>query len=270
MKKSHLSHSISTALTIAGSDSSGGAGIQADLKSFSAHGVYGASILTAITAQNTEAVTMVEAVSPEMITAQINAVMKDIRIDAIKIGMLGSPEVIEAVAVALVDYQGPIVLDPVMVAKSGDVLLQEDAVTSLIDTLVPIASLLTPNIPEAARLLSSTPALAPIDQANALLTLGPNAVLMKGGHADGAICYDYLVTENDVTEFQAARIATRNTHGTGCSLSSAIAAGLAKGLQLSAAVSEAHRWLHGAIKASDELGVGQGHGPIHHFHELWN
>jgi len=270
MKKSHLAQSISTALTIAGSDSSGGAGIQADLKSFSAHGVYGASILTAITAQNTQAVTMVEPVSPKMIRAQIDAVMNDIRIDAIKIGMLGSREVIEAVAAALGDYQGPIVLDPVMVAKSGDALLQDDAVTSLIDTLVPIASLLTPNIPEAARLLSPTPALAPIDQASALLNLGPAAVLMKGGHADGSICCDYLVTHNDIAEFQATRIATRNTHGTGCSLSSAIAAGLAKGLELSAAVSQAHRWLHGAIKASDQLGVGQGHGPIHHFHELWS
>lgn len=265
-----MAKSTPTALTIAGSDSGGGAGIQADLKSFSAHRVYGASVLTAITAQNTKSVTMVEVVPPEMIRAQIDTVLNDIRIDAIKIGMLGSPEAIEAVAAALADYQGPIVLDPVMVAKSGDVLLQDDAVTSLVNALVPIASLLTPNIPEAARLLSPAPELAPVDQANALLTLGPAAVLMKGGHADGSICCDYLVTRNDVTEFQAARIATKNTHGTGCSLSSAIAAGLAKGLRLSAAVSDAHQWLQGAIKASDQLGVGEGHGPIHHFHELWS
>lgn len=270
MNKSNLAQSISTALTIAGSDSGGGAGIQADLKSFSAHGVYGASALTAITAQNTKAVAMVQVVSPKMIKAQIAAVLDDIRIDAIKIGMLGSPEVIEAVATALIDYEGPIVLDPVMVAKTGDALLQDDAVASLVDALVPIASLLTPNIPEAARLLFPAPALAPIDQANALLALGPAAVLMKGGHADGSICYDYLVTDNGVIKFEAPRLATRNTHGTGCSLSSAITAGLAKGLLLNVAVGEAHRWIHGAIKASDQLGIGQGHGPVHHFYELWS
>ena len=174
-----------------------------------------------------------------------------------------------AVARALAHYHGPIVLDPVMVAKSGDALLQDDAVSCLTEMLLPRASLLTPNIPEAARLLEGQHDMSPQEQGKALLALGPAAVLMKGGHADGAVCHDYLITSNTIAIFEAPRIATDNTHGTGCSLSSAIAAGLAKSLPLDAAVGAAHRWLHGAIKAADDLDIGQGHGPVHHFYEIW-
>ncbi|MBL6596233.1 MAG: bifunctional hydroxymethylpyrimidine kinase/phosphomethylpyrimidine kinase [Candidatus Puniceispirillum sp.] len=269
MGKTNLQGKVATALTIAGSDSGGGAGIQADLKSFSAHGVYGASVITAITAQNTRLVSGIEAVSPGMIGAQIDAVLSDIRIDAIKIGMLATPAVIKAVAVALARYNGPIVLDPVMVAKSGDALLRDDAVSCLTEMLLPRASLLTPNIPEAARLLEGQHDISPEEQAKALLALGPAAVLMKGGHANGAVCHDYLITSSATAVFEAPRIATENTHGTGCSLSSAIAAGLAKSMPLEAAVGVAHRWLHGAIKAADELDIGQGHGPVHHFYDIW-
>lgn len=272
---------IGNALTIAGSDSGGGAGIQADLKSFSANRAYGASVITAITAQNTCAVIRVETVSPAMIRAQIAAVLDDIRIDAIKIGMLGTPETIEAVADGLKDYKGPIVLDPVMVSKSGDALLQNEAVSCLIERLLPYATLLTPNIPEAQRLIaaslsdSSTNSKVealdtdPTLQAKALMALGPEAVLMKGGHAEGAMCRDLLVTAVGHRWFEAPRLPTRNTHGTGCSISSAIAAGLANGMSLEAAVGAAHHWLQGAILAADRLEVGAGHGPVHHFHNLW-
>ena len=271
MSKSQTSTGIVTALTIAGSDSGGGAGIQADLKSFSAHGVYGASVVTAITAQNTRAVTMVEAVSPVMIRAQIAAVLDDIRIDAIKIGMLGDADVIRAVADSLTGYAGPIVLDPVMVAKSGDQLLPDAAVASLIEHLLPRARLLTPNIPEAVRLLGGDVSADPMQQAARLLTMGPAAVLMKGGHAKGAVCRDLLVSnDGDAKWSEAPRLDTCNTHGTGCSLSSGIAAGLAKGLDLPDAVSAAHTWLHGAIAAADSLAIGSGHGPVHHFHALWS
>ena len=269
MLKSDTQKSVATALTIAGSDSGGGAGIQADLKSFSAHGVYGASVITAVTAQNTRLVTKVEAISPAMIRAQIDAVLSDIRIDAIKIGMLATPAVIDAVADGLAGFRGPIVLDPVMVAKSGDALLQDDAVSCLIERLLPRAGLLTPNIPEAERLLSGKSDLTPQEQGKALLALGPAAILMKGGHADGAVCHDYLVTESQIVGFDAPRIDTGNTHGTGCSLSSAITAGLAKNMALDEAIGTAHQWLHGAIKAADQLGIGQGHGPVHHFHQFW-
>jgi len=269
MGKTNLQCKVATALTIAGSDSGGGAGIQADLKSFSAHGVYGASVITAITAQNTRLVSGVEAVLPAMIGAQIDAVLSDIRIDSIKIGMLATPAVIEAVAVALARYNGPIVLDPVMVSKSGDALLRDDAVSCLTEMLLPRASLLTPNIPEAARLLEGQQDISPEEQGKALLALGPAAVLMKGGHADGPVCQDYLITSCATAVFEAPRIVTENTHGTGCSLSSAIAAGLAKSMPLEAAVGTAHRWLHGAIKAADELDIGQGHGPVHHFYDIW-
>jgi hydroxymethylpyrimidine/phosphomethylpyrimidine kinase len=184
--------------------------------------------------------------------------------------MLATPAIIDAVADGLADFRGPIVLDPVMVAKSGDALLHDDAVSCLIERLLPRASLLTPNIPEAGRLLSGKGDLTPQEQGKALLALGPAAILMKGGHADGAVCHDYLVTESQIIGFDAPRIDTGNTHGTGCSLSSAIAAGLAKNLALDDAIGTAHQWLHGAIKAADQLGIGQGHGPVHHFHQFWS
>ncbi|WP_341367930.1 bifunctional hydroxymethylpyrimidine kinase/phosphomethylpyrimidine kinase [Yoonia sp. BS5-3] len=254
------------ALTIAGSDSGGGAGIQADLKTFSALGVYGASVITAVTAQNTQAVTAIHPIPDDVVTAQIKAVLDDIQIGAIKIGMLGTPSLIKAVAEAIGDFDGPVVLDPVMVAKSGDVLLADSAIAALKTHLLPRASLLTPNLPEAAKLVGDA---GRADQPQALLKLGPRAVLMKGGHAAGDVCIDDLVGDTGTQSFAAPRVATGNTHGTGCSFSSAIAAFLAKGHALPDAVSQAHDWLHKAILAADDLQVGRGHGPVHHFHALW-
>ncbi len=262
-----------TALTIAGSDSGGGAGIQADLKSFSARGVYGASVITAITAQNTREVRCVEPISNAMVAAQIACVLDDIDIHAIKIGMLGQPALIETVATALKDFDGPIVLDPVMVAKSGDRLLPCDARGALISHLLPRATVLTPNLPEAASLLSQPEVLSDdnmLAQGQQLLALGTQAVLMKGGHATGETCVDWLITPDGAVQLRAPRIATNNTHGTGCSLSSALAAELAKGLPLPDAARAAHGWLHHAIKAADTLEIGSGHGPVHHFHEIWH
>nr|WP_090109820.1 bifunctional hydroxymethylpyrimidine kinase/phosphomethylpyrimidine kinase [Limimaricola pyoseonensis] len=261
-----------SALTIAGSDSGGGAGIQADLKTFSALGVYGTSAITAITAQNTRGVRAVAPVAPAMVAAQIAAILEDIAPRAIKIGMLSSPEIVAAVATALAGYAGPVVLDPVMVAKSGDRLLAEEAEAALIEALLPRADVLTPNLPEAARLLGRDPARDAAQteaQGRALLALGARAVVMKGGHAEGVSCIDRLVTPHGVTPMAQPRLATRNTHGTGCSLSSAIAAELAKGAKLEAAVRRAQSWLHGAIRGADGLGLGAGHGPVHHFHEVW-
>ena len=261
-----------TALTIAGSDSGGGAGIQADIKTFSALGVYATSVITAVTAQNTRAVIAVHSVPPEIVAAQIKAVLDDIDVHAVKIGMLANPEIIAAVAEALANFKGHIVLDPVMVAKSGDALLDEAAVSALLQHLVPRADLLTPNLPEAAKLLGRPMASSieeTLSQGHALCALGAAAVLMKGGHAKGDICTDILVTSENTWHFQAPRIATRNTHGTGCTLSSAIAAKLAKGATMLDATSRAHRWLHGAIAAADHLNIGKGHGPVHHFYEQW-
>lgn len=263
------------ALTIAGSDSGGGAGIQADLKSFSALGVYGASVITAITAQNTRSVTAVESVNPAMVAAQIDAVFADLDIRAVKIGMLGNADVITAVArhlsAALTRRPVPVVLDPVMVAKSGDALLAGAAVAALRDHLIPLATVLTPNLPEAARLLDCAPAGTETEmtrQGAALGALGATHVLMKGGHACGEVCTDLLVGPAPLM-LAAPRRQTRNTHGTGCSLSSAIAAGLAQGMTVPQAVRRAHGWLQGAIAGADDLAIGQGHGPVHHFHALW-
>lgn len=261
------------ALTIAGSDSGGGAGIQADLKTFSALGVYGASVITALTAQNTRDVTLVEPVGTAMIAAQIAAVFDDLDIRAVKLGMLGDAGVIATIADGLAGRGVPVVLDPVMVAKSGAVLLPAAAIAALIKRMLPLADVLTPNLPEAAHLLGTDPArdrAAMLDQGRALLALGPRAVLMKGGHGTGDICTDLLITGDGVQEFVAPRIATKNTHGTGCTLSAAIAAGLARGFDLSASVAEAHGYLQAAIAAADRLQVGHGHGPVHHFHAVWS
>jgi len=262
----------SIALTIAGSDSGGGAGIQADLKSFSALGVYGASVITAVTAQNTKTVAAVHAVPTVMVDAQIKTVLEDLDVKAIKIGMLATAGIIAAVADALRSFQGHIVLDPVMVAKSGDALLDESAVNALLQHLVPRANLLTPNLPEAAKLLGASTAISldeMLTQGRLLCSKGAAAVLMKGGHRQGETCVDLLVTPHKHWRFEAPRVATRNTHGTGCSLSSAITAELAKGKTLHEAVTRAHGWLHEAIKHADGLKVGHGHGPVHHFHEFW-
>lgn len=261
------------ALTIAGSDSSGGAGIQADLKTFSALGVYGASAITAITAQNTRAVTHIHDIPLDVVAGQIAAVLDDLDVGAVKIGMLSSPEIVACVAAALADYSGPVVVDPVIVAKSGAKLLREEAIAALKEQLLPRAALITPNLPEAASLLGEAPVREVVEaerQGRALLALGSGAVLMKGGHGEGAQCTDLLLVAGEPPlAFTSPRIETRNTHGTGCTLSSAIAAGLARGLPLAAAVAEAHDWLHAAISAADTLRVGSGHGPVHHFHALW-
>lgn len=262
----------SIALTIAGSDSGGGAGIQADLKAFSALGAYGASVITALTAQNTRSISMVEPASPAMIAAQIAAVFEDLDVRAVKLGMLGGAEAIATVARGLAGRALPLVLDPVMVAKSGDRLLPGDAMDALRRQLLPRAWLLTPNLPEAADLLGCEAAqdeAEMIRQGSALRAMGAQAVLMKGGHATGTECVDLLIGETGITRLVAPRIATRNTHGTGCTLSAAIAAGLAQGRTLDAAVRRAHNYLQGAIAAADSLAVGSGHGPVHHFHRVW-
>lgn len=261
------------AVTIAGSDSGGGAGIQADLKTFCALGVYGASVLTALTAQNTHRVSAVHDVPADFVKAQIDAVYGDLAVKATKIGMLSRPAVIETVAAALDEYAtGPVVLDPVMVAASGDPLIADEAVDVLRCVLLPKADLVTPNLPEAARLLGTGVAAdgkAMERQAQALLALGPSAVLLKGGHGGGAEAADLLLSEAGPRWFSSPRIATQNTHGTGCTLSSAIAAGLAKGVTLTDAVEMAKAYIQAAIEAADQLTIGSGHGPVHHFHALW-
>ena len=261
------------ALTIAGSDSGGGAGIQADLKTFSALGVYGASVLTALTAQNTLGVTAIHDVPPDFITAQMDAVFSDLAVNAVKIGMLSRPEVIHVVASGLDRWNaGAIVLDPVMIAASGDPLLRPEAVATIIAELLPRASLITPNLPEAARLLDAAIAATPqdmLDQAIALRALGARAVLLKGGHGSGDDSADLLLTTDGPRWFTAPRHPTLNTHGTGCTLSSAITAGLAKGLSLQDAVAGAKTYITAAIKAADGLRVGHGHGPVHHFYQIW-
>ena len=260
-------------LTIAGSDSGGGAGIQADLKAFSALGVYGASVITAVTAQNTQAVTAVHGIPTNIIAAQLDAVFDDLNVGVVKIGMLATSDIIGTVVTALIDCPAPIVLDPVMIAKSGDALLQTEAIDALRIRLLPLAALLTPNIPEAAVLLGTEDATSieqMEEQGRALLEMGPKAVLMKGGHAEGSDCVDLLIMDDGfILELHAPRIDTQNTHGTGCTLSASIAAGLAKGLTLDDAVREAHHYLQGAIAAADGMGVGSGHGPVHHFHQIW-
>jgi hydroxymethylpyrimidine/phosphomethylpyrimidine kinase len=264
---------IPIALTIAGSDSSGGAGIQADLKSFAALGVYGASVITALTAQNTQGVTGIHRVPAEFVTAQIDAVFGDLDVGAVKIGMVAELAVIDAIAAGLQKWSPRhVVLDPVMVATSGDRLLAADAVESLRTKLIARATLITPNLPEAAALLDEPIAVgeAAIEsQGQRLLALGCPAVLIKGGHGLGAESIDYLVSGEGVIALSAPRIATQNTHGTGCSLSSAIAAGLAKGEDLASAVRTAKAWVSAAIAAAGQLGVGHGHGPIHHFHGFY-
>ena len=261
------------ALTIAGSDSSGGAGIQADLKTFSALGVYGASVITALTAQNTQGVAGIHDVPPDFITAQIDAVFSDLKISAVKIGMLSQASAIAAVARGLERHKARnVVLDPVMVATSGDRLLAPDAVEVLKRVLIPRALVITPNLPEAAALLDAPLAVTEAEmqeQAERLLALGARAVLIKGGHGTGAESVDFLVEAGTVARLAADRIATSNTHGTGCTLSSAIAAGLAKGGDLAGAVREAKAYVTAALVASGKLGIGSGHGPVHHFHAWW-
>jgi hydroxymethylpyrimidine/phosphomethylpyrimidine kinase len=261
------------ALTIAGSDSSGGAGIQADLKSFAALGVYGASVITALTAQNTTGVSGIHAVPPEFLAAQIDAVFADLKVGAVKIGMVAQMASIEAIASALRRWSPRhVVLDPVMVATSGDRLLAADAVEALCTELIPLATVITPNLPEAAALLNEPVAASEAaieSQGKKLLTLGCPAVLIKGGHGQGSESVDYLIRAGGTLALSAPRVATDNTHGTGCSLSSAIAAGLAKGSDLETAVRSAKAFISAAIANADRFSVGHGHGPIHHFHRFY-
>ena len=261
---------VPIALTIAGSDSSGGAGIQADLKTFAALGVYGASVLTALTAQNTKGVTAIHGVPAEFVAAQMDAVFSDLDIAAVKIGMMGSAAVIAAVAAGLERHRARnVVLDPVMVASSGEKLLHPNALEALRD-LISLTRVLTPNLPEAAALLSMTAARDEAEmrsQGEKLLTLGAGAVLIKGGHGTGPESVDFLIDADACTRYAAPRIATKNTHGTGCTLSSAVAAGLAKGLALADAVREAKAYVSAAIAVADRLKVGSGRGPLHHFYE---
>jgi hydroxymethylpyrimidine/phosphomethylpyrimidine kinase len=261
------------ALTIAGSDSGGGAGIQADLKTFSALGVYGASVIAALTAQNTKGVSGIFDVAPEFVRAQMDAVYSDMNVGATKIGMLARAEVIAAVAEGLRQNKAKnIVLDPVMVATSGDLLLRPDAIETLREKLVPLALVVTPNLSEAAALSGEPPAkdeAAMAKQGKAILRLGPQAVLVKGGHFEEGEAADLLIDSQGVRRFAARRIATKNTHGTGCTLSSAVAAGLARGLPLAQSVALAKEYVNEAIAAADGLKVGEGRGPVHHFYGLW-
>ncbi len=258
------------AVTMAGSDSSGGAGIQADLKTFAALGVYGASVITALTAQNTQRVTAIHDVPADFIAAQIDAIFSDLEVNAVKIGMLSQVAAIQAVAAGLARHHARnIVLDPVMVASSGDRLLAPDAVAALRNELIPHALLVTPNLPEAAALTGANLARNEADmeaQARAILAFGVRNVLIKGGHGQGEEAVDLLIGQSEVVRLTAKRIATKNTHGTGCTLSSAIAAGLAQGRDLTAATQAAKTYVTAAIAAADRLDIGHGHGPLHHFY----
>ena len=261
------------AVTIAGSDSGGGAGVQADLKTFSALGVYGASVIAALTAQNTKGVTAIHQVPPAFLAAQMDAVFSDLAVGAVKIGMLGNVAAIMAVAAGLERHnQTNVVLDPVMAATSGHRLLAADAIEALRTELLPRARVITPNLPEAAALLDAPQAADEnemLAQADRLIALGANAVLMKGGHARGPESTDLLVTATASIRVIGARIATRNTHGTGCTLSAAIAAGLARARGLTEAVRDAKEYVNAAIGGADRLSIGNGPGPVHHFFRWW-
>lgn len=260
------------AVTIAGSDSGGGAGIQADLKTFSALGVYGASVITAITAQNTRCVTAVEDISPAVVTAQIDAVFSDLAVGAVKIGMVSRQETIAAIASGLKRYGHMAVIDPVMVATSGDILLRPDAIATLKEELLPLGLIVTPNLPEAALLTGRAIAENETEmarQAERLLKFGARAVLMKGGHAKGDEAADILLNGDTPLRLSRPRVETRNDHGTGCTLSAAIAAGLARRQTLQDAVVAAKTYLHEALVAAAALKIGQGRGPVHHFHQWW-
>jgi hydroxymethylpyrimidine/phosphomethylpyrimidine kinase len=256
------------ALAIAGSDSSGGAGIQADLKTFSAFGVYGASAVTALTAQNTQGVQAVHPVPAGFVAAQLQSVLSDLEVGAIKTGMLADAEIVKTVAHVLrVAPPWPLVVDPVMVATSGDVLLQPDAVAALRHALVPLATLLTPNLAEAAALLDARRAETEAEmreQARALLGLGCGAVLVKGGHAAGDRAVDVLADASGVEAFATPRVDTPHTHGTGCTLSAGVAALLALGVPLTEAVRRAKDFVWHGLREGRTLGIGGGRGPVDH------
>lgn len=261
------------ALTIAGSDSGGGAGIQADLKTFSALKVYGASVVTALTAQNTKGVQGIHDVPADFVRAQMDAVLSDIEVGAIKIGMLSNAAIIEAVAEGLKGFDDvPVVLDPVMVATSGDALLTSESISTLKETLIKRADIITPNLHEAALLTGE--AMVSSDgeiraQAKRMVDAGARAVFLKGGHGVGDEARDLYLNSDEQFWLSSPRYKTQNTHGTGCTLSAAIAAGLAKKRSMVEAIREAKAYVSAAISAADDLKIGGGHGPTHHFHDLW-
>ncbi|WP_158783573.1 bifunctional hydroxymethylpyrimidine kinase/phosphomethylpyrimidine kinase [Pantoea sp. BAV 3049] len=261
------------ALTIAGTDPSGGAGIQADLKTFSALSAYGTSVITALVAQNTRGVQSVCRVEPDFVAAQLSSVLSDVRIDSVKIGMLSESDIVEVVADGLISAAIPwVVLDTVMLAKSGDPLLSPRAVATLRERLLPQVSLITPNLPEAAALLECAVARNEKEmrqQGEKLLKMGCQAVLMKGGHLSDKESPDWLFTRDHQQRFTAPRIATKNTHGTGCTLSAALAALRPRHDNWLSTLQEAKQWLQGALEQADSLEVGGGHGPVHHFHRWW-
>lgn len=257
------------ALTIAGSDCSGGAGIQADLKAFSAHGVFGMSVIVSVVAENTSRVIDIQDITPDMIRKQIDAVFEDIEVDAVKIGMLSQPSCMQAVAEKLKEYKPQnVVVDPVMYAKNGCPLMQPEAIDTLIEVIIPLADVLTPNIPEAEK-ISSIEINSPAEMEQAakrIYEMGAKNVLMKGGHAAGD-ALDILYDGKQFYYYNAERIHTKNTHGTGCTYSSAIASNLALGMNIQTAVEQAKHYVTTAIKHS--LSIGKGHGPTHHFYELY-
>ncbi len=265
-----MSMRVPKALTIAGSDSGAGAGIQADLKTFSALGVYGSTVITAITAQNTVGVTAVHEIPVEIVAAQLDAVMEDIGADAAKTGMLSSAAIIETVAAGVRRHRiERLVVDPVMVAKSGDRLLREDAISALRETLLPLAYIVTPNAPEA-EVLCGRPVRNEADMheaARAIHAFGPRYVVLKGGHVPGEQVVDLLFDGQSFERFVLPRVETPHTHGTGCTFSAAIAAFLARGLEVAAAVWEAKQYLHRALETA--FAIGRGRSPVHHFHSWW-
>ncbi|MDP1574968.1 MAG: bifunctional hydroxymethylpyrimidine kinase/phosphomethylpyrimidine kinase [Coxiellaceae bacterium] len=261
-------------LTIAGSDSGGGAGIQADLKTFSALRCFGVSAITALTAQNTTGVQMIQSLPAEFIRAQIHSVVSDIGVDAIKIGMLERKDIIQAVVLSLKNCQCPVVLDPVMFAKGGAALLSPDAIIMMRNDLFPLSSIVTPNIPEA-EYIAEMKINSIEDMKSAALKIskfGVKNVLVKGGHGAQKKCVDVLYLSDDhvFTYFSSERIHTKNTHGTGCTLSAAIAAELAKGKKLNHAVSNAKKFLYKAIRSGQNFTIGHGHGPVNHQHLFWS
>lgn len=266
-------------LTIATSDSGGGAGIQADLKTFSALGCFGMSVLAAATAQNTHEVRSIEAFPPKFVATQIDVVLDDIGTDAIKIGMLYNSEIIRTIADRLAAHDSKnIVLDPVMVAKSGAKLIKDEAIETMKNELFPLSTLITPNLPEAETLLEDdiSDQSQMEEAARKLLAFGSDAVLLKGGHFSKQQSIDCLVLDESLANdkavywFEADRVDTKNTHGTGCTLSSAIAAGLAKGMNLPDSVQQAKDYVTASISAGSTYKLGEGHGPLHHFYEFWN
>ena len=274
MKTTNQKRKYYRVLTIAGSDSGGGAGIQADLKTFAANGCYGMSVITALTAQNTRGVTAIHALPPSFAVEQMTAVFTDIGTDAIKIGMLYSAELIEAVAETLNNYRPRnIVLDPVMIAQSGDKLLQDEAIQAIKEHLMPVADVVTPNLPEAEVLLGQKiESLQDVQRAaRDLSKIGGRSILIKGGHRAESKSTDllYLTEEDRFCMLEADRIDSQNNHGTGCTLSSAIAAHMARGCDIEKAVNKAKRFIHNAIQAGASYKIGHGHGPVHHFFEFW-